>query len=152
MRKSRPDATAAPRDLLAIIVLFLSGCARVALGGDVGNHPPELVGEWIDSAKTTPGDTSFWILSQSGDDGSRHRSATGAVTVRHYGYWYLQGRLSDAGHHAICFTNRPGRSAPSCRDFDLDSLAHDAGIRRRLVVHGYQGNHSSSDRVLLADR
>jgi hypothetical protein len=127
------------------------------------HHPAELVGQWIDSARSTPADTALWILGPSGADLSRHlRLRTGEAAgeaagvsrfeegpTRRYGYWYLQGELGDAASRALCFTNRPGRSAPNCVSFDLDSTGAATGVRRRLVVRGYQGEHRTGDRVLL---
>ena len=154
------DIPRAPIALLGAAMLMMVGCAGLAhLGSEFGNHPAALVGEWIDSVKTTPGDTSLWVLGPSGSDGFRRiRAASGdaaaadagASEVRHYGSWYLSGNLADAAGRALCFTNRPGRSAPTCRPFDLDSVASGAGLRRRLVIRSYQGGHSVADRVLLA--
>lgn len=152
MSRSRPER-GRPRGALPLVLLLASAaCASLPpLGGaEFNNHPAALVGEWIDSVKTTAGDTSLWVLGPSGQDGMRHRGPGGPGDVRHYGYWYLRGTLDTATDRALCFTNRPGRSAPSCRPFELDTVTTPAGPRRRLVVHGYQGAHSTQDRILLA--
>lgn len=151
MPRSRPDRTGVPGLLAAALILATSACASLpALGGsDFRNHPAALVGEWIDSVKTTPADTALWVLGPAGEDGTRHRTADGAGRVVHYGYWYLHGTIDTVTDRTLCFTNRPGRSAATCRAFDLDSVVSPSGTRRRLVVHGYQGAHSIRDRVLL---
>ena len=163
MRKFLPD--------LPVAFALVAACAATAcmpasfLGGGMRNHPSALVGEWVDSIKSTPADTSLWLLGASGNDASQHvriepdsaqraPAAPAFVTTRerHYGYWYFQGALDDRANRAICFTNRPGRSAASCLSFDLDTVSTTTGVRRRLVVRGYQGNHTTADRVLLARR
>lgn len=155
-KRFRPDVFRPRVSLLGATLLLTAGCAGVAhLGSDFGNHPVELVGEWIDSLKTTSGDTSIWVLGPSGTDGYRRiRAASGDAPgdgeVKRYGSWYLAGDLADVAGRALCFTNRPGRSAPTCRPFDLDSVPVGIGRRRRLVIRGYQGGHSVADRVLLA--
>jgi hypothetical protein len=160
MRKFRPEYTAA---LALAAACFGMACHPPSfLGSGMRNHPLALVGQWVDSSKSTPTDTSLWLLDASGNDDSQHirlesggamqspRAATFVATdAKHYGYWYFQGNLNDSADRAICFTNRPGRSAPTCRPFALDSVRTSAGVRRRLVVQAYQGAHNTSDRVLL---
>ena len=160
MRKSLPD--------LRIALLCSAACAVLScrsaslLGGSMRDHPVALVGAWVDSVKSTAADTSLWLLDASGNDGSQHirratdgasnGPATGAyiaTTARHFGYWFFRGALQDTSDRALCFTNRPGRSAPTCVPFDLDSARTPTGTRRRLVVRSYHGAHSTSDRVLL---
>ena len=150
--------------LLAIVGFASVACQpRSFGGGGVRNHPNALVGQWVDSAKSSPTDTSLWILDAAGNDNSQHvrleSDSSGTSTsparfvvarARHYGYWFLRGELADRSDRRICFTNRPGRSAPTCEAFDLDSFPVAAGVRRRLVVRGYQGAHNTSNRVLLA--
>lgn len=146
-----------------LIVCVALGCHPTAfIGASMRNHPGALAGVWVDSTKTTPEDTALWILDPSGNDASQHvrreaRSERNAsvtapfvtARARHYGYWFFQGALQGDANRAICFTNRPGRSAPTCLPFDLDSATAKEGMRRRLVVHGYQGAHSVTNRVLL---
>lgn len=160
MRKFRPD----PHIALALLVAYTAtACYPVSLiGGGVRNHPSALVGQWVDSIKSTAADTSIWLLGASGNDAAQHvrlesgsgqqASAPAFVTTpeKHYGYWYVQGSLADSADRALCFTKRPGRSAPSCLPFDLDSVSTPAGMRRRLVVRGYEGQHTTADRVLLS--
>jgi hypothetical protein len=155
-RKFRPDREW--RGVLAIAVpfMFAAGCHTPALFGAMRQHPAELVGTWVDSVKTTDADTTLWILGASGDDAAQHvrrdTSDAGRFVVtakRHYGYWFLEGAWSEPAHRTICFTNRPGRSAPSCAAFRLDSVPDGMTFRRRLVVYSYQGQHRITDRVLL---
>jgi hypothetical protein len=153
--KCRDDRDAAVIVLLVSIV-SLVGCHSLAwVGADVRNHPLAMVGDWTDSLKATPTDTSVWRLGPSGQDESYHmvRDDTSAhfraTPARRYGYWYLQGTLGDTTSQAICFTNRPGRSAATCIAFRLDSTTAGAPSRRRLVLRGYKGQHHTADRVLL---
>lgn len=132
-----------------------AACSAARLFPILGSHPPMVVGEWVDSAKTQPRDTSLWVLGPSGEDESRHivlqpDGATAASPPKRYGFWYLDGRVSDPANRFLCFTKRPGRSAPACLAFDLDTVITQRGVRRRMVVHGYQGLHTTSDRVLIA--
>lgn len=124
------------------------------------SHPPQLVGTWVDLAKSSPTDTALWILGPGGEDAAQHLvratadANAGAAFVltepKHYGYWFAQGAMSDSASRAICFTNRPGRSAPTCLSFALDSVREGSATRRRLLVHGYRGERHTSDRVLVA--
>ena len=151
MLKYPPEHMSPSRLLHGVALLLSLACASVGgLGNRLGSHPASLAREWMDSSKTTESDTSLWVLASSGDDGVMHIRA-GGTESRHYGYWYVHGSLA-SDDHALCFTNRPGRSAPTCRPFDLDSIATLQGFRRRLVIRGYRGAHSSSDRVLLERR
>lgn len=148
---------------LAAAVSIVGGACSSAMqvGGAVRNHPDALVGTWVDVAKSTPNDTALWILRSTGDDLSQHvvrvradasDGAAYAMTgATHYGYWFAQGALADSAHRAICFTRRPGRSAPTCLAFELDSVRNDDGtLRRRLLVRGYRGEHHVSDRLFMA--
>ncbi len=142
-----------------VVTVALSGCVAT-LGGEFRNHPSPLVAAWVDVAKSSAADTSLWLLGASGEDGSQHVRLLGgsdsashryALTPPHrYGYWYLRGSFSDSAGRAICFTNRPGRSAPSCLPFTLDTVMRPQGPRTRLRVYGYAGAHSTGERVLLA--
>ena len=120
----------------------------------LGNQPAPLVGVWVDSAKSSPADTSLWVLGGTGSDESRHivhsPDGTTSETLRHYGYWFARGSVGDSVNRAICFTKRPGRSAPTCLLYSLDTAATPNGPRVRLLVHGYQGQHTTSDRILIA--
>lgn len=157
MRKFLPDRFA----LASLILCAVAACRGLSFpAGGMREHPAALVGQWVDSAKSTATDTSLWLLDESGNDGSQHirrelderGAGTGSFSstqARHFGYWFFRGALQDTSDRALCFTNRPGRSAPTCRQFDIDSMATPKGMRRRMVVHSYQGAHTTSDRVLL---
>jgi hypothetical protein len=155
-QRSRPERGAG---VVAALALLLAGCqATRHLGAEFRQHPAVLVGEWVDVAKSSVTDTALWVLAADGDDRSQHLRApdstkTGAPFVaseaRHHGYWYLQGDLADTSGRALCFTKRPGRSAPGCVGFVLDSASTPGGVRPRLLVRGYQGQHHTGDRVLL---
>lgn len=159
MPRFRPDGR---RGSCAVGLLLLGGACSSAmlLGGEMSHHPPELVGTWVDVAKSTPADTALWILAASGEDASQHlrrdpaADSTGASFVltapRHYGYWFARGTISDSASRAICFTNRPGRSAPTCLSFAYDSVRAGRLTHRRLLMHSYRGEHRTADRVLVA--
>lgn len=150
MLKFRRDWACASSWMRLLLLPLVSACAGHGfLNGEVGAHPAELVGEWLDSAKTRGADTSLWVLTSTGEDQVRRVRPSGERDAHHYGYWFMQGSLRSADH-AICFTNRPGRSAPTCLPFDLDSASTVGAPRKRLVVRGYHGAHSTGDRVLLA--
>jgi hypothetical protein len=147
------------RALTGLVLLSMSSivaaCSPARLFPILNSHPAAVVGEWVDSAKTQPRDTSLWVLGPSGEDESRHIvvQPNGAIATsprQHYGFWYLDGRVSDPANRFLCFSKRPGRSAPTCLAFDLDTVATSGGARRRLIVHAYQGRHTTSDRVLFA--
>ncbi len=121
------------------------------------SRPDALTGEWIDRSHTTPADTALWVLRGDGYDGSAHiltaRDATGAGSRRRtesrYGSWYLRSSMSDSVGRAICFARRLGRDGATCIPFSLDSVRTPAGMRLRLIVHGYQGEHRTGDRELV---
>ena len=149
------------RRALAAVLLFGDACSSATmLGGTMRNHPAPLVGTWVDLAKSSPTDTALWILGSAGEDETQHlvrgTSATNAVAPfapsapKHYGYWFAQGEITDSASRAICFTNRPGRSAPTCLSYALDTVREGGTTHRRLLVHGYRGEHRTSDRVLVA--
>lgn len=119
-------------------------------------RPPEVAREWVDVRKTTPTDTSLWVLGANGYDGSAHIlvkiDSTGAVhvsrTERRYGGWYLKGTLGDTASQAICFSKRLGRFGATCDRFVLDTVS--GSSVPRITLSGYRGEHSTSDRVLVA--
>ena len=118
-------------------------------------RPPVLVGEWIDLRHTSAGDTALWVLGASGYDGAARLVADGVGgervtrTEHRYGSWYFSGTLADTSGRAICFARRIGRDGATCVSFSLDTISAAGSSRRRLIVHGYQGEHSTSDRLLL---
>ncbi|HXY30376.1 MAG TPA: hypothetical protein VEI06_06675 [Gemmatimonadaceae bacterium] len=139
----------------ATLALLAIGCAT-----SIGSHESgatELVGEWVDVAKTTPRDSMIWVLGAKGDDRLlRLRLATtsaGSDSVERtddtYSRWYLQGRLDDTTGRALCFTKRPAHFGPTCYPFRMDTIKVDGAMRRRIVVLGYAGRHHTTDRPLI---
>ncbi len=103
-------------------------------------------------AKTTPTDTSVWVLAENGDDELLHVSvgSAGPVTSRrHFGRWSLGASPSGRDGPSLCFVRRPGRDAPSCVDYTIDNLQVNARTVRRLRLHSYVGEHHTGDRELL---
>jgi hypothetical protein len=142
------------------VLILLSGAAACASVGRphlaMTNRPPAVAGEWIDVRHATPDDTSLWILRGDGYDGTAHLirrvTETGVVTERHqtkYATWYLRGDVADSTHQ-ICFARRLGRDGLTCWRFSLDTIETANGVRRRMVVKDYQGQHTRGDRILLA--
>ena len=130
-------------------VILASGCAALP-------HPAALSGQWVDSLRTSAADTSVWILAPNGDDLSLrlvHDASARAEAVstrpERYGRWYLKGALDDVAGRALCFTRRPGRDAPSCVAFVLDTITVAGTPRRRLFLRAYESSHGREDRVLL---
>jgi hypothetical protein len=152
----------ADRDLFRNVVwaLALLGVGACSIGGthlfSTAPRPAELAGLWVDSVKTTPVDSSLWVLAPDGADRTLRirviRAADGTSHIdRHetnYGSWYLSGSLADTAHRALCFQQR-ARNGASCVRFQLDTVVSGARPRRRLIILGYQGNHHSGNRVLL---
>lgn len=148
----------APPLLEVLLAVLLAACSSTGQFALFGATPTSLAaGEWIDEKKTTPTDTMVWVLAADGDDalltihldgGTRHEAR------KHYGRW-SEGRSSDssgASVPALCFVRRPGRDAPSCDRFTVDSVQSASGFVRRLTVRGYAGAHHSGDRALLERR
>lgn len=145
--------------MLAVAGTLMLGCASVGAHRADWNHPSELVGAWVDVAKSTPSDTSLWLMRATGEDGSQHIRATPspdsssrvfvATTPTLYGYWYLRGTMTDTSNRQLCYLNHSGRSTGHCIAFVLDTIATTQGPRRRLHLHDYRGLHSTSDRVLV---
>ncbi|MFI5207845.1 MAG: hypothetical protein ACHQX4_07485 [Gemmatimonadales bacterium] len=135
------------------LVAILSACVRLP-------HPDLLGGQWVDTAHTTASDTSIWILKPNGDDLALRVAGTSvgdggarvAPRPELYGRWYLSGDFADTAGRALCFNQRPGRSAPSCVHFRLDTVLVGGQPRRRLLLAAYEGSHSAADRVLIERR
>ena len=137
----------------------VTGCAALHVGPTYGHaRPSQIVGEWIDVAKTSPTDSSIWVLRPNGYDGSLRvrvvADSTGALHAQrketHYGSWYFDGALGDAAHQALCFSKRVGRFGATCISFSMDTIQTAAGPLPRLLLRGYAGEHHTSDRVLVA--
>ncbi len=138
----------------------LTGCihpGRVSTNGAPSTTATTspAAGEWIDTHKSTPSDTMVWVLSPRGDDAllSVHLNADGTRDERrkHYGRWTASQVADSNGISvpALCFVRRPGRDAPSCDRYVVDSVRIDGAFVRRLTVRGYAGQHHTGDRVLL---
>ncbi len=138
------------------LAALVAGCATMGLGNSLLSRPPELVAEWIDLKHTAPRDTSLWVLRADGYDGLAHLLAAGdgspaRRTEVRYGAWYFEGALSDPSNRAICFAKRLGRDGATCLSFSLDTV-DDHGPRRRLLIHGYRGEHGTGERQLVERR
>lgn len=127
------------------------------LRGDLANHPAVLVGQWVDVEKSTPGDSSFWVLRPDGeDDGLRIIRESPDTTPRlsrsHYGYWYV--RAGGAGGEAkeLCVTKRPSRDAPSCTAFRAGVDSAEDPPRRTIRLTSYAGAHHVGQRLLVERR
>jgi hypothetical protein len=155
MSRFHPEAHVC-RAIALLGVIIAPGCHNANRPGSDPKHPAELVGEWVDSAKTTSADTALWVLEANGEDVSAHQqlvAATGryaGTNRRHYGYWFVRGDMRITSERVLCFIERPGRSKAECSSFDLDTLRMDGVARRRLRVHGYARAHRVANPVLLA--
>ena len=118
-----------------------------------------LAGVWVDSVKRSPTDTVAWRLDPNGADwtvaihvvtDSVHGVRT-EQRAKRYGYWYLDGAVSDTAGRMICFKKRP-RDGGTCYPFTLDTLTATGAVgqlRRRLIVDGYAGELHQRTRVLF---
>jgi len=106
-----------------------------------GPRPVALVGTWIDSAATTPNDTTFWVLDASGSRRIVDRRQTDVDQ------WYVSNN-DDPARAKFCFAKR-ARNGATCARFELRSVSSPSGRpRRRLVVHSYDP-HSDRNWVFL---
>ena len=136
----------------------LASCATVHRFLSTGSRPVELVGQWVDSVKSTASDTSVWVLAAGSRNEllriSVHRE-NGLVTLEsketYNGFWSLRGTMIDS-KRALCLRREP-RSGPSCTRFDLDTVRSSTGeTLKRLVLRSYEGDSPGADRVLLERR
>jgi len=144
--------------VLSAQVFALESCipAQSRLGGYY--RPPQIVGEWIDVAKSSTADSSIWVLRRDGYDGIMHirivLDSLGAQRVvrdqARYGSWYASGTLGDTTRQTLCVSRRTGRFGASCVAFSLDTTRDESGVVRRLRLRGYRGQHHTSDRLLIA--
>lgn len=140
-----------------IALLFATSCSGTLpwLRGDIANHPAFLIGHWVDVEKSTPTDSSFWILQPNGDDQGMHirRDAPGSGSPRishaHFGYWYV--RSAATGEQQLCITRRPGRDAPTCTPFVATVDSSVTPPRRTIRLAAYAGAHHTSERVLVQE-
>jgi hypothetical protein len=141
-------------------LLLLGSCAKYHIFGSGLARPPQIAGEWVDVAKSTPADTSLWVLRGDGYDGIANLLVTfdasgvpkRSRTQEHYGTWYFEGTLGDTARQSLCFSRRLGRSPTSCIQFLLDTIdgGPGSGRRPRLLLRGYNGEHTTGDRWLIA--
>ena len=125
---------------LALFAVMCVGCASGSLFHS-GPRPSQLVGTWIDSATSTPADSSAWVLKSNGDyrmlkiRGRRddREPQTNRYEDHHYAQWYLSGSLADTSRREFCFKRR-ARNGGSCMRFQLDTLPSG---QRRLRMLGY---------------
>ena len=118
-----------------------------------------LAGVWVDSVKRSPTDTVAWRLDPNGADWTLEihvvsdsgRAVRSEQRAKRYGYWYLDGAVSDTAGRMICFKKRP-RDGGTCYPFRLDTLpatGKEVQLRRRLIVDGYAGEQHQRTRVLF---
>ena len=125
------------------------------LRGDLANHPAALVGQWVDVEKSTPADSSFWVLEPNGDDdGIRILSgALGSIPRQsrsRYGYWYV--RATESSGNELCVSRRPSRDAPTCTRFVASFDSTETPPRRTLRLVSYSGAHHVGERLLVERR
>ena len=130
------------RTLLISWLGATGGCTSATWWLRPGPRPAELVGTWVDSARTTPTDSLGWVLAGNGSDrrfvlSVRQKPGLQTEVTREEqsnGQWYLSGALPDTLGRTFCVWRR--HFLPSCFPFRLDSLteAHGAG-RRRLRIY-----------------
>ena len=141
------------RILIAFVAVASCSGTLPWLHGDLANHPALLVGQWVDVQKSTPSDSSIWILLPNGDDQGerivRDAPGVGSPRVSHsrYGYWYV--RRSSSGEQQLCVTRRPSRDAPSCTSFVAFVDSSIAPPRRTIRLLAYTGEHHTSMRLLV---
>jgi hypothetical protein len=149
---------AARAAVVSVTVLGVTSCASWHVLGRGYARPPELVGEWIDVAKSSPADTSIWVLRGDGYDGNAHirvtADTTGLRTVDRtqlrYGTWHFEGTLGDSSRQAICFSQRPGRFGATCIAFSMDSIRDGSTIVPRILLRDYPGQHHTGNRLMVA--
>lgn len=146
------------RRAAAPLVVLATACAGTLpwLRGDLANHPPALVGEWVDIEKSSPLDSSFWILGANGDDEglriTRLRGDERAIhqSRQHYGYWFVRAPMNQPAE--LCVTKRPSRDAPSCTAFTLGVDSTTRPPRRFARLAAYAGTHHMGERLLVERR
>lgn len=144
-----------------VVVGFLPLIALIAARHglfQLGPRPSPLVGVWVDSSRTTSGDTIIRTLSAGGADRSHRirvkRDSAGHATIdrdEKNGEWYLSGDLADTTKRRLCVTRRPGRNPATCVPFHLDTLLSNAerAPRRRLIVWDYDDKQHTHGHVLF---
>lgn len=141
----------------ALTLLVFMACSRSIpwVGGDLVNHPAAVVGEWVDVQKTTPTDSSIWVLDANGYDGGlRIRRDSGSehphIERQRYGYWYVHEETGRAPE--LCINRRPSREAPSCTTFSASLDSSVIPARRAMRLTSYVGAHHTGERLLVERR
>ncbi len=143
---------------LALLAAGVAACATLnTWRGGVGNHPAALVGDWIDSARSTASDTVLWSLRANGTGEVAHVvewPAASGVTFRrtrerYDAYWYVRGDSSHPRTGALSPPPRPGRAPADCAGFELDTIPTAGEPRHRLVVFKFEGDPTPSTQVFL---
>jgi hypothetical protein len=143
MRRRRGAWPAYRQTCVALLgAAVLGGCAS---GGwfHRGPRPAALVGTWFDSAASTNGDTTLWVLAAGGgrrivhDVAVKAHEAPGITRQETYAdQWYVTD-VNVPSRAMLCFVRR-ARDGATCAHFELDSaIAAASGAKRRLVVHSY---------------
>lgn len=135
---------------LPILAAVIAGCGGRNVSGPAPDRGRGAVsGQWIDLGHTAAGDTSVWILAPGGRDDalrlSLGRDGVSKSATTRYGRWFV--RPADP-RPELCFTRRPGREAPSCSSFRVDTIVVGGHPRRRLWLGQYRGSHRTGDREL----
>ncbi len=137
------------RRLAPALFLLLAACASLARN----DAPADAVaGEWVDVSKSTQTDTMVWVLTDGGDDQLLRVSLDSSgtkVTRSHFGRWSVETSETGGQATSLCFVRRPGRDAPSCVDFTIDTIRASGHPIRRLTLRNYVGQHHTGDRQLL---
>ena len=146
------------RTALALVAMSALGCIAGHNPLSSWQQPPEIAREWVDVDKSTPDDTTLWVLGPGGYDGIAHlvRASDSSGVIRlvrketRYGYWHFQGTFGDSTRQAICFSPRSGRIGATCTAFVLDTVTSGSGRAPRLTLRAYHGLHHTRDRMLVA--
>ena len=147
------------RGLVMGFVSFASACTPFHRLTEYHSDLRALAGVWVDSVKRSPADTVAWRLDPNGADWTLEihvvsdsgRGVRIEQRAKRYGYWYLDGAVSDTAGRMICFKKRP-RDGGTCYPFRLDTLpatGKEVQLRRRLIVDGYAGEQHQRTRVLF---
>lgn len=156
---TRKCARTLMRGLAIGLVSFASACTPFHHLTAYHSDLRALAGVWMDSVKRSPTDTVAWRLDPNGADWTLEihvvsdsvRGVRSEQRAKRYGYWYLDGAVSDTAGRMICFKKRP-RDGGTCYPFRLDTLpatGTEGQPRRRLIVDGYAGEQHQRTRVLF---
>ena len=158
LRLIMPSSRCCSAAALVIAATSLTACVAGHNPLASWQRPSEISREWVDVEKSTPNDTTLWVLGSDGYDGVAHlqlSADTAGVahqsrTETRYGSWYLDGTMGDSTHQAICFSRRIGRFGATCTAFVLDTIMSGSVATPRLMLRAYRGIHHTRDRILVA--